>query len=199
MEERNWILVLMLFAALAGGGVYIYNLSKSLSEEPAPQHAAEIARTRLTEAALQPSHPTEIAKLYFPSFEQGYLIEETRPISWAISDADRIRQVVLALIEGSHQGLTRALPPTASIRGVFITSEGTAILDLSKESFGEFTSGIERESLLLDAVVNSIVVNVPRVKRLRVLVQGQNIDTLDGHADLGGFLVPDMTRVAANP
>jgi len=199
MEERNWILVLMLFAALAGGGVYIYNLSKSLSEEPAPLHATEIARTRLTEAALQPSHPKETAKLYFPSFEQGYLVEETRPISWAISDADRIRQVVLALIEGSHQGLTRALPPTASIRGVFIATEGTAILDFSKESFGDFTSGIERESLLLDAVVNSIVVNVPRVKRVRVLVQGQNIDTLDGHADLGGFLVPDMTRVAANP
>lgn len=199
MEERNWILVLILFAGLAGGGVYIYNLSKDLSDEAAPPHAAEIARTRLTEAALQPSRPKEMAKLFFPSFEQGYLIEETRPISWAVSDADRIRQVVLALIEGSHQGLTRALPPTALIRGVFITPEGTAVLDFSQESFAAFSSGIEKESLLLDAVVNSITVNVPRVKRVRVLVQGQNIDTLGGHADLGGFLVPDMTRVAANP
>jgi len=199
MEERNWILVLILFAGLAGGGVYMYSLSKSLSGEPAPQHAAEIARTRLTEAALQPSQPKETVKLYFPSFEQGALIEESRPISWATSDADRIRQVVLALIEGSHQGLARSLPPNASIRGVFIPSEGTAVLDFSHESFEDFSTGIERESLLLDSLVNSITTNVPRIQRVRILVQGQDTDTLDGHADLGQALVPDMTRVAANP
>jgi len=199
MEERNWILIVILFAGLAGGGVYMYNLSKSLSREPMPQHAAEIARTRLTEAALQPSHPKETIKLYFPSFEQGALIEESRPISWAASDPDRIRQVVLALIEGSHQGLARSLPPTASIRGVFITGDGVAVLDFSRESFEDFNSGIESESLFLDSLVNSITANVQRIKRVRILVQGQDTDTLDGHADLGQTLVPDMTRVAANP
>lgn len=199
MEERHWILVVILIAVLAAGGVYMYNLSEIMSVETPPQHAAEMARTRLTEAALQPSRPEETAKLFFPSFELGSLVEEDRAISWAASDADRIRQVVLALVEGSRQGLGRALPPTASIRGVFITPDGAAYLDFSEESFVEFKAGIESESLVLDAIVNSITVNVPRVKRVRVLVQGQNVDTLDGHADLGEFLLPDLTRVAANP
>ena len=199
MEERNLIVGVVLFAALVAGFVYMRNLSEVMSVEPPPKHAAEMARTRLTEAALQTSRPKENAKLYFPSFELGSLIEEGRPIAWAASDADRVRQVVLALVEGSRQGLGRALPPNASIRGVYITPDGTAFLDFSGESFAEFKAGIASESLILDAIVNSIALNVPRVKRVRILIQGQNVDTLDGHADFGEFLLPDMTRVAANP
>lgn len=199
MEERNLILGVVLFAALVAGFVYMHNLSEVMSVEPPPKHAVEMGRTRLAEAALQPARAKETAKLYFPSFELGSLIEEGRAIAWAASEADRVRQVVLALVEGSRQGLARALPPTTSIRGVFITPDGTAYLDFSEDSFLEFKSGIASESLVLDAIVNSITMNVPRVKRVRILVQGQNVDTLDGHADLGEYLFPDMTRVAANP
>ncbi len=199
MEERNVIIGVILFAALVAGFVYIRNLSEVMSVEPPQQHAAEIARTRLTEAALQTSRPTGTAKLYFPSFELGSLIEETRQISWAAADTDRVRQVVLALVDGSHQGLDRALPTPTSVRGIFITPDGTAYLDFSEESFADFKTGLEGESLVLDSIVNSITVNVPTVKRVRILVQGQNVDTLDGHADLGEFLLPDLTRVAANP
>ncbi len=199
MEERNWIIAVIVMAVLAAGGVYLQNLSEIMTVEPPPQHAAEMARTKLTEAALQTSRPQETAKLYFPSYELGALVEERRRISWAAADADRIRQVILALVEGSRQGLTRALPPTASIRGVFLTPDGTAYLDFSGQSLAEFKPGIASESLVIDAVVNSIVVNVRTVKRVRILVQGRSVDTLDGHADLGEFLLPDLTRVAANP
>ena len=199
MEERNWIVVVIVTAILAAGFVYLRNLSEVMSFEPPPQHAAEMARTKLTEAALQISRPQETAKLYFPSYEQGALLEEGRPISWASSDEDRIRQVILAIVEGSRQGLSRALPPTASIRGVFLTLDGTAYLDFSEESVADLKPGISSESLVLDAIVNSIVVNVPRVKRVRIVVQGRNVDSLDGHADWGEFLLPDLTRVAANP
>ncbi len=199
MEERNWVIAVVVVAILAAGGVYLQNLSEIRSVEPPPQHAAEMARTKLTEAALQTSRPEETAKLYFPSYELGALVEERRQISWAAADADRIRQVVLALVEGSRQGLTRALPPTASIRGVFLTLDGTAYLDFSEQSLAQFKPGIASESLVIDALVNSIVVNIRTVKRVRILVQGQSVDTLDGHADLGEFLLPDLTRVAANP
>jgi hypothetical protein len=198
-DEQNWILGVVLIAALVGGVLYLHNLFEIMSVEPPPQHAAEIARTRLTEAALQTSRPQETAKLYFPSFELGALIEERRPIAWAATDADRIRQVVLALVEGSHQGLARALPPVAAIRGVFVTPDGAAYLDFAEESFADSKLGIASESLVLDAIVNSITVNVPRVQRVRILVQGQNVDSLDGHVDLGEFLLPDLTRVAAAP
>jgi hypothetical protein len=199
MEERNVIVGVILFAALVAGVAYIRNLSEVMSVEQPSQHAAEIGRTRLTEAALQTSRPTGTAKFYFPSFELGSLIEESRQISWAASDSDRVRQAVLALVEGSHQGLSRAIPPTAAIRGVFITPDGTAYLDFSEESFADFKLGIGSESLVLDAIVDSITANIPSVKRIRILVGGQGVDTLDGHADLGEFLLPDMTRVAANP
>jgi hypothetical protein len=200
MNERAWILLVFLLAILAGGTVYLRSLAQRLTVQPPPQHAEDMARAKLSEAALQSSASTQqTAKLFFPSYEQGYLVEENRPISWAASDADRIRQVILALVEGSRQGLGRALPPTAAIRGVFLTPDGTAYLDFPRQMLAEFKPGIASETLAVDAVVNSVAVNVPSVKRIRILIQGQAVDTLDGHADLSDALVPDLTRGTANP
>ena len=199
MNERAWILMVFLFGVLAAGAVYLRSLAQRMTVQPPPPHAEEMARAKLSEAALQSTSPQQTATLFFPSYEQGSLVEENRPISWAASDADRVRQVILALVEGSRQGLGRALPPTATIRGVFLTADGTAYLDFSRQMLAEFKPGIASESLVVDAVVNSVALNVPSVKRVRILMQGQAVDTLDGHADLSDALVPDLTRAPANP
>ncbi len=41
------------------------------------------------------------------------------------------------------------------------------------------------------SVVNSLAVNIPSVKKVKILIQGQEVETLDGHADLSGYFVPD--------
>jgi spore germination protein GerM len=199
MSRRVKILTVVLMAVLAGGALYLRVLARRMAYHPPSRHAADVARTRLSEAALQPTSPRETATLYFPSLEQGTLVEEKRPISWATSDADRIKQVILALVEGSRQGLSRALPPATSIRAVFLTSDGTAYLDLSEQTAAELRPGIANECLVLDSMVNSIGVNIPAVKKVKILIQGQPVDTLDGHADLSDLLVPDLTRLGTNP
>jgi germination protein M len=199
MNERTWILVVLLSGVLAAGAVYLRDLAQRMALPPQAPHAEEVARAKLSEAALQATSPHETAKLYFPSYEEGALVEETRPISWAESDADRIRQVILALVEGSRQGLGRALPPTASIRGVFLGPDGTAYIDFSRQMLPDFNPGIASESLAVDALVNSVVTNIPDVKRIRILIQGQAVETLEGHADLSEPLAPALTRTAPNP
>jgi len=199
MSRRSWILAAILVGALVASGVYLRSLARRVVVQPPPRHAEEMARAKLSEAALQSAGPQETATLFFPSYEQGTLIEEKRPISWAASDADRIRQVILALVEGSRLGLGRALPPTATLRGVYLTAEGSAYLDFSRQMLGEFKPGIASESLAVDAVVNSVAVNIRSVNRLRVLIEGQAVDTLVGHADLSVALAPDLTRAAPSP
>lgn len=199
MTRRAKILLLILLGTLAGGAVYLRFLARGIAPQPPAEHAEDVARTKLSEAALQPASPQQTATLYFPSLEQGTLVEEKRLISWAASDADRIRQVILALVEGSHQGLGRSLPPSASIRAVFLTADGTAYLDFSKQSVEELKPGIAAESLAVGSIVNSIAANVPAVKQVKILLEGQDVDTLGGHADLSNALVPDLTRTAPNP
>ena len=110
-----------------------------------------------------------------------------------------MRQVVLALAEGSHQGYGRVLPASTTVRAVFLAPDGTAFVDLSNDIQSDFEPGIESETLAIYSMVDSITANIPAVKRVQFLIQGQQVETLDGHADLTAAFTPDPTRINSNP
>ena len=123
------------------------------------------------------------------------LVPESRPLNLAATQTDQIRQLLLALIEGSRQGRGRALPASTNIRAAFLTPEGTAYIDFSNELLADFTPGIGSECLTIYAVVNTLATNVPSVKRVKILVQGQEVESFSGHADLSDYFTPDSSRV----
>jgi spore germination protein GerM len=199
MSRRAMVLVLLLVTVLGAGSFYLRSLARRVFWEPA-LHGEEANRTRLSEAALQPARaPSQVATLYFPSLNDRKLVPESRSVTWAEADADRVRQVLLALIEGSHRGLDRVLPASVNIRGMFLSPEGTAYVDFSSEFPAGLTPGIESESLAVYSITDSIAVNIPSVKKVKILIQGQEVETLDGHADLTGAFVPDPTRIQTPP
>lgn len=195
MTRRAGIIALAILLVILGGGfVYLRILTRRAKLE-SPQRGEEGARTQLREAALQSkSGALQTITLYFPSDDDGLLQSESRQIAWATSDTDRIRQVMLALIEGSYKGLRRPLPPTTELRAAFLTPDGTAYLDFSSNALGMFAPGIQSETLAVYSIVNSLATNVPSVRKVKILVQGQEVETLNGHADLGEVFVPDLTR-----
>lgn len=197
MSRRAVILMLVTFAILATGGFYLRVLVRRIFESPPHEEAA---RAQLSQAALQPAtKPGEEATLYFPSYTEGKLVAQTCSIAWAASDTDRIRQVLLALMEGSRSGPNQGLPPSTTIRGIFLTSDGTAYLDFSSEGWSDSSPGIDSETLVVYSVVASIARNIPSVKSVKFLIQGQEAETLNGHVDLGDAFVPDLSRMTLSP
>jgi Sporulation and spore germination len=195
MSKRTWVLILVILPVLVVGSFYLVVLVRRIFFQ-APQPAEQTVRTRLTQAALgSPTGTNQFVTLYFPAPDEDKLRAESRPLTFATADPDRIRQVLLALIEGSTQGGGRSLPASADVRAVFLTSDGTAYLDFSSAMLADFTPGIESETLAVYSIVDSLAVNVPAVKRVKILIQGQEADTLDGHADLTGYFAPDFSRV----
>jgi spore germination protein GerM len=196
---RGKILLVVLLLVLGVGAFYLRSLAQRVFVEPA-QHIEEAARAKLSEFALQSKQSAgQTVTLFFPALDEGKLVAESRSLTWAEADVDRVRQVVLALAEGSHQGLRRVLPASTSVRAVFLTSDGTAYLDLSSDALAEFTPGIQVETLAIYSLVDSIAMNIPSVKKVRFLIQGQEVETLDGHADLTAAYAPDPTRIKSNP
>ena len=206
MSLRAKLLLLILVVVLGAGSFYLRSLARRVFWEPA-LHGEEAIRTRLSEVALQPARPgggpaqppMQTATLYFPSLNDRKLVPESRSVTWAETDADRVRQILLALIEGSHQGLGRVLPASVNIRAIFLAPEGTAYVDFSSEFPAGLAPGIESESLAVYALTNSITTNISSVKKVKLLIQGQEVETLDGHADLTGAFVPDPTRIQTAP
>ena len=182
--------------ALAAALLYLRVLAKHIFFEDA-QHTEQAARAQLNATALESeSGGKQSVALYFPSSSNPEkLVAEGRSMTMATNDSDRIRQIVLALIAGPTQGGGRLLSPSADVRAVFLTPDGTAYLDLSSSALSGFLPGIESETLAIYSIVNSLAANVPTVKRVKILVQGQEAETLDGHADLTGEFAPDMSRV----
>lgn len=200
MSTRARILSLILFVVLLASAFYLRVLTRRIFFRPPAEHTEEVARTRLSEAALQSAAtPQQTATLYFPSLENGTLVEEKRPISWADSETDRIRQVLLALIEGSRQGGGAVLPPSASIRAVFLSPDGTAYLDFAGQTLADLSPGIASESLAVYAMVNSLAANIPAVKKVKIVVQGQQVETLGGHADLSESYAVGPARLSVGP
>ena len=201
MTTRAKILLFILLVALAAGGFYLRSLARRVRVffEPA-QRAEEAARAKLDQFALQPNNgTTQFATLYFPALNEGKLMAESRSITWAQSDADRVRQVLLALAEGSHQGFGRAFGASTTVRAVFLTTDGAAYVDLSNDILSDFEPGIQSETLAIYSIVDSISINIPEVKHVQFLIQGQEVETLDGHADLTAAFTPDLTRIKSNP
>jgi len=84
-------------------------------------------------------------------------------------------------------------------RTYFLAPDGTAYVDLANDVLSEFPPGIETETLAIYSLVDSIAMNIPSVKRVKFLIQGQEVETLDGHADLTVAFAPDPTRIKSGP
>ena len=198
MSRRALILSVAVAIVLGVGTYYLMTLRRHIAPTRASAMRAEqTARTQLNEAALQQAGgPAQIITLYFPSYADGNLVAETRSLKLSSDNVKAIRQVLLALIEGSHQGHGSSLSPSTTIRAVFLAPDGTAIIDLSQEALADFQPGIESESLAIYSIVDSLCANIPQAKEVEFLVQGQEVQTLDGHIDLTGSFAPEPSLIA---
>lgn len=199
MSRRRKIFIVAMLALLVAGSFYLRTLVHRTTGEKASQEN-EAVRARLKEIALQSPHAkTQDVTLYFPSLDRRELVPEKRPMVLAESDTDRIRQILLALIEGSHQGSNPVLPPSTEVRAVFLTSDGTAYIDFSSDIRTDFNPGIASETLAVYSIVDSLSANIPSVRRVKILIQGKEVQTLDGHVDLTNFFIPDPSRIESGP
>ncbi len=71
--------------------------------------------------------------LYFLREDDGLFVPETRTIAASGSIAREAEAVLDELIKGSRNGLPSALPTEAKVGQVFVTKDGTAYADFSKD------------------------------------------------------------------
>jgi len=78
----------------------------------------------------------------------------------------------------------RTLPPDAVLLAFYLMPDGTAIADFSEALATSIPSGIVSEQLAVNSITRTLEANVPQVQRLKILIHGQEMETLAGHLDL---------------
>jgi Sporulation and spore germination len=117
--------------------------------------------------------------------------EKTAPVQVELllsaDPVQRAKQVLDELISSPPSPEQRTLPANATILGFYILPDGTAIADFSDAMVSEIPSGIASEEMAIDSIRQTLESNVPSLRRLKILIHGQEVDTLAGHIDLTGF------------
>jgi len=94
------------------------------------------------------------------------------------------------LLAGPVDTELRTLPPDAALLSFYLLPDGTAIADFSEALATSIPSGIESEQMGVDSLTKTLEANVPQIRRLKILIHGQEVETLAGHLDLSQpFLV----------
>lgn len=176
---------------------------RSDRERPAPARDAEASggeKQEGTDAAGSPALPRKIVKLYFPSAGSDTLVTEDREIFDTGGAVDRAKQVLSELLAGpAGESALPAVPPGTALRQVYLGTDGTGYADFSAELQGGMDGGSSEEILTVYSIVDSVLLNVPEMKRLAILVDGRARATLSGHIDLRRPLVPDRTLMKGEP
>jgi hypothetical protein len=118
--------------------------------------------------------------------------------------AQRSKQVLQALISSVPSAEERTIPADAELLGFYALPDGTAVADFSDALVSEIPSGILSEQLIVDSITQTLQSNVPSLMRLKILIHGQEVETLAGHVDLTGFFdlnppLPSQTPSDAVP
>jgi len=128
--------------------------------------------------------------LYFAD-ESGSLAIEAREMPPVSPPARRARRIVEALIAGPRRGLERALPADTAVRAVHLGDDGTAFVDLDSAFSRGLAQGSEDALLAVRSLVETLAANFDDVRRVKILVEGEEVRDLGGHLDLSRPLVPE--------
>lgn len=187
--SAKWMVWLsgVLLAAVIAAALYFpalrrqVNKARDLTEKTAEQARREL----LPVAPVSSGDPRVKVKMYWGSRSQeGVLIPVTVELPLSKDPVLRAKQVLNTLLAGPVDADARTLPPDAALLAFYILPDGTGVADFSEELRNSIPSGIQSEQLAVESIVRTLEASVPQVLRLKILIHGQEVDTLAGHLDL---------------
>ena len=137
--------------------------------------------TRITEAKHSEK---SLVHLYFSDKDNLFLKAETRDLFQSDNPAEFGKNVVEALIEGPRTGLMRTIPANTVLKAFYITRDGTAYVDMSDAIRDAHPGGVKSELFTIYSMVNSLTLSIPEINSVKILVNGKEAMTLDGHIDV---------------
>jgi hypothetical protein len=164
----------------------------------------EQARREIVQPALStPADTLEKAKLFWASDSEPRALEaHDVELSLTADPVQRAKQLIAALIARAPSPAQRTLPAETVLLQFYLLPDGTAIADFSEALAGATPSGILSEQMAVDSIARTLEANLSAIRRLKILIRGQEAETLAGHLDLTGFFPlasPQPAEAPASP
>lgn len=159
-------------------GLSIYGVQLKRRDERNRQHAA--AMPLASEAS---SHTKFQVIIAFD--EDGVLSQRELAAALPAENTERLRTVLRTLL---HQYMQlpspHAVPQGSDVRAVYLSPNGLCVVDLNGTFADQHRSGLLVEQFTLMSLLETLALNEPSVKQVKILVDGKERSSLAGHADL---------------
>jgi hypothetical protein len=187
---RHWKIAIAAVALLAVIGIaMVPGLLQTVLRLRRGGVTEEQARVELNQPTI--STPTDArvqAQIFWASASSPTTLEASQvSLPLSADPAQRAKQLIVALITQAPSPAQRTLPADCELLQFYLLPEGTAIADFSEALSMETPSGILSEQMAVDSIVRTLAENVSAVHQLKILIRGQETDTLAGHIDLTGY------------
>ena len=141
-----------------------------------------------------PSQDTVTVDLFFADDQAMEVLPERREVEVPADPSQRppIEELVVTeLLKGPTDPLLkRTLPSEAKLISIQVT-DGLALVNFSKEFVTKHPGGSTGEIMTILSLVSSLTC-LPNIDRVQILVEGQRIDTIAGHAIVSGELAREI-------
>jgi len=188
----------VLLAAVIAAALYFPALKRQVNKaKTITEKTAEQARRELMPATAAATGESRVkARMYWGSKDNdGTLTPVIVELPLSSDPGLRAREILNTLLAGPVDPEARTLPPDAALLAFYILPDGTAVGDFSEALATSIPSGIQSEELAVDSITRTLEANVPQVQRLKILIHGQEVETLAGHLDLTQTLQVSLSTV----
>ncbi|MGA8493375.1 MAG: GerMN domain-containing protein [Terriglobales bacterium] len=184
--------VAILLAATLGMSVYVLRMRSRVPR-------AEVSALNTQPVAPPASGATEQVTLYVAYDDPGVLRPQPVRIQLPAGRQERAAEMLRALLTlYLDKSSPHPLGAGSEIRDVYLVDPGLAVIDLNAAFADNHRSGVLVEELTVVSLIQTLSANIPGITRVKILVEGNERDTLAGHADLSNFYeVPAVTQVVA--
>lgn len=124
------------------------------------------------------------ARLFYIAEDGISLTSVEQDVVYGEGTLEQAKEIINAQIAPATEPLVSAVPPGTTLRALFVTEQGEAYVDLSRDVAAAHLGGSLNELLTIYTFVEALTANLPAVSAVQVLVDGKEVDTLAGHVDL---------------
>ena len=172
------IAIAVLLLAALGMSLYVWHMRGRAAAEP--------STTTDTRPVVPPvAGQTEQVTLYVAYDDGGVLQPQSAQIPMPADRQERAEELLRALLalyldkSSPHQ-----LAPGSDVRSVYLVDPGLAVIDINGAMADGHRSGVLVEELTVVSLIRTLSANLPGILKVKILVEGQERETLAGHADL---------------
>ncbi len=184
--KRLWLLLLLAGLLAAAAGLW----SRWLLH---PREAAQAPETAEPAVVVEDRD----VLLYYATSDGLALASFSAKIAGCEQEVDCMQNLLGRLAEGPGAAggdLTPVLPAGTRVLGVAVDGD-LAEVDFTRTLLDAHPGGSRSELLTVYGIADTLAVNFPWLRQVRIKVEGNPVDTIKGHVDLRLPVVPDFRLV----